>query len=64
MRAPVAELAIPYGTSTAADHVTLSIGVGSRVPDEELEPKQLVDAAEQALDSAKALGGNRACSER
>ncbi|MBW2314151.1 MAG: diguanylate cyclase [Deltaproteobacteria bacterium] len=56
LRGAVAELAIPHGMSEVADRVTISLGVGTAVPDEELEPKRLLDAADQALHTAQAEG--------
>jgi len=64
MRAAVAALGIPHDASTAADHVTVSVGVGCRVPDDEPEPKLLVDAADRALERARSLGRDRVCSAR
>ncbi len=55
----IAELKIPHEFSTAADHVTVSIGVASITPAFGENPEQLITAADQAMYRAKKLGRNR-----
>ena len=57
----VSDLKIPHSTSSVADHVTVSIGVASMLPDRQSVPAQLVGAADQALYAAKQHGRNRVC---
>lgn len=61
MRAAVEALGIAHPADEAGPCVTISVGVGSLVPDEDHTPKQLVDAADGALYEAKAKGRNRVC---
>jgi diguanylate cyclase (GGDEF)-like protein len=51
---------IPHPRSSAAAHVTLSLGVAARVPSVGLEPADLLRAADAALYRAKAEGRDRA----
>lgn len=51
---------IPHPRSSAAAHVTLSLGVATRVPADGLEPGDLLRAADAALYRAKAEGRDRA----
>ena len=51
---------IPHPRSSAAAHVTLSLGVAARVPEVGLEPADLLRAADAALYRAKAEGRDRA----
>jgi diguanylate cyclase (GGDEF)-like protein len=51
---------IPHPRSSAAAHVTLSLGVAARVPADGLEPAELLRAADAALYRAKAEGRDRA----
>lgn len=53
------ELAIPHQMATAADHVTVSIGVSCLVPAADLSVADLLQKADQALYRAKALGRHR-----
>jgi two-component system chemotaxis family response regulator WspR len=60
LRTGVAALNILHAGSSAAPHVTLSLGVASLAPDDPaLEPKQLIELADIALYSAKRGGRNR-----
>src|SRR3569832_379588 len=59
IRLTVAGLNIPHGFSTAADHVTISIGVASIIPREGGLPATLIEAADEALYEAKHSGRNR-----
>ena len=57
----VSRLSIPHGTSSVADHVTVSVGVASILPDRQSTTDQAVAAADQALYAAKQQGRNRVC---
>jgi hemerythrin len=57
----VSALNIPHGASSAAEHVTVSVGVASAIPDREAAPESLIDRADQALYTAKQQGRNRVC---
>lgn len=59
IRQSVERLNIPHGFSTAADHVTLSLGVASIIPREGGLPATLIEAADEALYEAKHSGRNR-----
>ena len=54
-------LHIPHGSSTVADHVTVSIGVAARTPGNDARPEQLIAAADRALYIAKERGRNQIC---
>lgn len=58
-RAAVAALRIPHRASTAARHVTVSVGVATMVPSGEGGPEDLVARADEALYRAKSGGRNR-----
>ena len=58
-RQAVQKRRIPHETSSVDQHVTLSIGVASLVPEAGLEPEGLVSLADQALYLAKQQGRNR-----
>jgi diguanylate cyclase (GGDEF)-like protein/PAS domain S-box-containing protein len=60
VRAEVERLGLAHSASTAAGHVTISIGVASVVPDDALSPEDLIKRADEALYRAKASGRNRA----
>ncbi|WP_137939204.1 diguanylate cyclase [Chitinivorax sp. B] len=55
----VSTLKIPHAASSAADHVTLSLGVAATVPSEATAEGFLMYGADQALYSAKKSGRNR-----
>jgi len=57
----VSGLNIPHSASVVADHVTVSVGVASMLPDRHSTPAQVVAAADQALYAAKQQGRNRVC---
>ncbi|MGY4347068.1 diguanylate cyclase (GGDEF)-like protein [Bradyrhizobium sp. GM7.3] len=66
IRCAVMALRVTHGAIGAGEHVTLSVGVASHIPDEtDDSPQRLLGAADQALYAAKRLGRNRVmCSER
>lgn len=57
----VSGLNIPHTASTVADHVTVSIGVASILPDRHSSPDEAVAAADRALYAAKHQGRNQVC---
>ncbi len=57
----VSELHIPHAASTVTDHITISIGVASLLPDPQSTADQALKAADQALYNAKQQGRNRVC---
>jgi len=59
IRRQVESLAIPHAASTAAEVVTVSVGVASVMPSPEERPDALVAAADAALYRAKSDGRNR-----
>lgn len=58
IRQGVERLNIPHEHSTAADHVTISMGVASIIPREGGLPATLIEAADEALYRAKRGGRN------
>lgn len=52
-------LALTHQTSPVADHVTVSMGVATALPQEGLEATELVERADQALYTAKKSGRHR-----
>jgi len=50
---------IPHEKSTVADHLTLSIGVATLIPNKETPSNSLVDKADILLYKAKNAGRNR-----
>ncbi len=55
----VRNLELPHKASSVADVVTVSIGVGSIVPDTKQIPQKIVNRADRALYDAKRQGRNR-----
>ena len=56
MLAAVDRRQIPHKASGVANHVTVSIGVATMVPDVHVAPSQLIDLADAALYTAKEAG--------
>jgi diguanylate cyclase (GGDEF)-like protein/PAS domain S-box-containing protein len=59
MRQRVKELQIPHAHSSVAAHVTISLGVASRMPDPKGQSQDLLLRADQALYMAKSRGRDR-----
>jgi len=57
----VSKLQIPHAASSVADHVTVSVGVASILPDRQSTADHAVAAADRALYCAKQHGRNRVC---
>jgi len=56
LRREINRLAIPHSRSTAADHVTLSMGASGVIPGRSTSPEALIELADEALYAAKAGG--------
>ncbi|MGK7876492.1 MAG: diguanylate cyclase [Xenococcaceae cyanobacterium] len=56
IRDEVQQLKIPHAQSDVSEYVTLSLGVSSIVPTQELSPEALIAAADKALYQAKEQG--------
>ncbi|PZO38172.1 MAG: GGDEF domain-containing protein [Pseudanabaena frigida] len=54
------DLAIPHEASYVSNHVTISIGISSTMPDYRVSPKNLIESADKGLYLAKNQGRNRA----
>ncbi|MBI3966977.1 MAG: diguanylate cyclase [Chloroflexi bacterium] len=59
MRTRVADLAIPHRNSSVAEHVTISVGLATSVPEGAAPPESLIESADKALYRSKKLGRNR-----
>ncbi len=59
MQAAILSLKVPNRESSICDHITLSLGVASQVPDEDIAPSLLIEAADRALYVAKQQGRDR-----
>jgi len=59
VRAAVDEKGLPHAASKVCDHVTLSLGAASQVPDAQTPVSALLERADQALYRAKTSGRNR-----
>lgn len=59
MRSDVESLMIPHAGSHVADHVTISLGAASTVPERNSSPSRLIAEADKALYEAKDTGRNR-----
>ncbi|MEW6130211.1 MAG: diguanylate cyclase [Acidobacteriota bacterium] len=59
IRAQIELLQIPHRGSKVSDHVTISIGVATFIPDGSNEAEELIAAADEALYQAKENGRNR-----
>lgn len=63
IQAAIRELCLTDVPSPNCAHVCLSLGVSSLIPQPHQRPTELIEAADKALYSAKALGGNTHCVE-
>ncbi|MEI7609656.1 MAG: diguanylate cyclase, partial [Rhodospirillaceae bacterium] len=59
LREAVSNLGIIHAKSVAADHVTISLGVATLVPDGDDLPNRLIDQADRGLYYAKQNGRNQ-----
>jgi diguanylate cyclase (GGDEF)-like protein len=59
IQAKVQSLQIPHGQSLASEHITLSFGVSSMIPNDASTPEELLLKADRALYQAKQRGRNQ-----
>jgi two-component system chemotaxis family response regulator WspR len=59
LRQGIEDLNIPHAHSSAADHVTISMGIASIIPQEGGLPSALIETADEGLYKAKKAGRNR-----
>lgn len=59
MRANIERQNIPHASSKVSDHVTISMGVASWVPERDAQPEELISMADQALYKSKENGRNQ-----
>ncbi|OFW96880.1 MAG: hypothetical protein A3D94_14375 [Alphaproteobacteria bacterium RIFCSPHIGHO2_12_FULL_66_14] len=59
LRKAIADLLIPHAGSPVAGHVTVSIGVATRIPTSSTSPNLLIGAADRGLYHAKQTGRDR-----
>ncbi len=59
MCSKVEDLHIPHESSKVTDHLTISVGVATAVPERSSQPETLIAAADQALYEAKNNGRNQ-----
>lgn len=59
IRQNVLDLKIPHSFSPVSEYVTMSLGVATTVPNLNISPEKLVEAADRALYEAKAAGRNQ-----
>lgn len=54
----IKNLAIKHPDSPTTEFITVSMGISSTIPTDDIMPEQLITAADQALYSAKRAGRN------
>ncbi len=59
LRRAVEELKVPHAHSSAAAHVTVSLGIATVIPSDGTTPSALIQRADQGLYRAKSQGRNR-----